>query len=75
MPDPREAQAEDALRQARLYVTDMVQAHRAGAIPALITACVGWAIENGAADLIRGSMARAIEMSYGAEAAFKSEQH
>ncbi len=75
MNDPREAQANDALRQARLYVADMVAEHRAGGIPALITACVGWAIEHGAADLVRGSMARAIEMSHAAEAAFKAEQH
>lgn len=34
--------------------------HRAAAIPALIGACVMWAVENGGDDVIKGTLERSI---------------
>lgn len=37
--------------------------HRAAAIPALIGACVMWAVENGGTDLVKGTLARSITLA------------
>jgi hypothetical protein len=39
-----------------------IQVHRAAAIPALVGAMCMWAVENGGADLMKGTLARAIAM-------------
>lgn len=62
------------LDEAEEIVAAFVYRHHAAAIPCLVTACVKWAIENGAADLMRASLQRTIDMSFDAEAAFKRGQ-
>lgn len=64
----------DTLAQAQLLVDSFVFHHRQAAIPALIGACVGWAVENGAADLVRASLCHAILTSLEAEAAWRANQ-
>jgi len=57
----------DALNDATAMLEVMTLSHRAAAIPATIAACVAWAVEHGAADLIRGSLSRAIALTDEAE--------
>lgn len=63
------------LSEADVIVYDFVQRHRQAAIPALIAACVGWAIEHGAGDLMRATLTNSIRMSHDAEEAFNEELH
>jgi hypothetical protein len=60
MSSDQTSRAADA---AEIIVTDMIAKHRQLAIPALIGACVLWAVENGGGDVVRGSLERAIDMS------------
>lgn len=50
---------------------DFLERHHAAAIPALIGACVMWAVDNGAADLIRSSLRNAIDLTDKVEAVRK----
>ena len=54
-PQEIEQIGEDAIE----VVADFVDKHRAAAIPALIGACAMWAVENGATDLIKQTLANA----------------
>lgn len=54
---------EAALHDATAMLDALIYAHRAAAIPAAIAACVAWAVENGAADLVKGSLSRAITLA------------
>ncbi len=56
-----------AAEQAVMVVDGFVAEHRQAAIPALIGACVLWAVENGGAEVVRGSLEHAIRMSRQAE--------
>ncbi len=56
-------------------VNAFVAAHHAAAIPALLGACALWAVENGAGDLVRGSLERVAKMSRDMERAHKKEQN
>jgi len=58
MSDERNATA-----QAILTVDAFVQSHRAAAIPALLGACVLWAVEHGGKDLVKGSLRNAIKLA------------
>lgn len=70
-----EQAVDDALDDARAVVSDFVARHRQAAIPALIGACVGWAMERGAGEVIRKSLTNAIELSNVIEADLKQEMH
>lgn len=50
-----EAVGDDAIE----VVANFVDKHHAAAIPALIGACAMWAVENGALDLIKTTLANA----------------
>lgn len=65
------AENNSALDDAEAVLDGFILMHRSAAIPAMISACVGWAIRNGAGDLIRASLSAAIEMSVKAERAHR----
>ena len=44
-------------------VDQFIFKHRAAAIPALIGACVEWAVRHGGADVVKGSLVSAITMA------------
>lgn len=56
-----------ALNDATAMLDVLIMAHHAAAIPATVAACVAWAVEHGGADLIRGTLSRAITMTDEAE--------
>lgn len=64
----------DTLAQAVLLVDAFIERHHAPAIPALIGACVGWAVEHGGADVMRRSLENAIVLSHNAERAWRQAQ-
>lgn len=43
-------------------VDQFIFRHRAAAIPALIGACGEWAVRHGGADVVKGSLTRALQM-------------
>lgn len=47
---------------AEITLDAFIQVHRAAAIPALIGACVMWAVENGGADVMKGTLTRSIAL-------------
>ena len=49
-------------------VDDFIRKHRAAAIPALIGACVLWAVEHGGVETVKGSLERAIDLAARMEA-------
>lgn len=53
----------NVIEQASLLVDGFIYDHRAAAIPALIGACVLWAVEHGGADVVKGSLRNAIKMA------------
>ena len=53
----------DVLAQAQLLMDSFVAHHRQPAIPALIAACVCWAVEHGGADVVKGSLTNAIHLT------------
>lgn len=52
-----------ASEDARAVLDAFIFVHRATAIPAMIGACVLWAVENGGGDLVRSSLENAIRLS------------
>jgi len=44
-------------------VHEFVREHRAAAIPALIGACVLWAVEHGGVGVVKGSLRNAIKLA------------
>jgi hypothetical protein len=58
---------------AQEAVEAFVVEHRSGAIPALIGACVMWAVMHGGADVVRGSLNRALRMADEMEAEIKGK--
>lgn len=48
---------------AEATLDDFIFKHRAAAIPALIGACVMWAVENGGTELIKGTLSRSIDLA------------
>ena len=60
-----------ALGQAMLLLDAFIAQHGAAAIPAMLAACVGWACEHGAPELVRDSLTNAIALSHNIEAARK----
>lgn len=63
--------ARDALADAQAALGILIYKHTAAAIPAMIVACVSWAIENGAPDLIESSLRNAADIVQEADAAWK----
>lgn len=59
---------------AEQVVEGFIQQHHAAAIPALIGACVMWAVENGGAELIKGTLGRSIELADQMEAIRREQQ-
>lgn len=60
-----------ACADSQNVVDQFVFAHRAAAIPALIGACVAWAVEHGGGDVVRESLRSAIKVSVEMEADLK----
>lgn len=59
---------DQAAHEAVIVVDAFMQRHHSAAIPNLIGACVIWAVENGAADLIRQTLANLSKASFEMEA-------
>lgn len=62
----------DAADDAVAVVDAFIQAHHAAAIPALIGAAVLWAVDNGGADVVKGSLRNAIKLADTMNAARKA---
>lgn len=56
-------QAHEAAEFATHVVESTLSLHRAAAIPALIGACVVWAVEHGGAEIVKGSLRNAIKLA------------
>ena len=55
------SRAADHTSEAAVAIVDaFVREHKAAAIPALIGACVMWAVDHGGAAVIQGSLKRAV---------------
>lgn len=52
-----------ALDDARKLVNDMLEKHRAAAVPCIIGAVVEWAVAHGAAETVRGSLLNAVTLA------------
>lgn len=61
-----------ALNDASAMLDVMIRGHQAAAIPAVIAACVSWAVENGGADLMQGTLSRAVAMTAEADRIHRS---
>lgn len=64
----------DAFAQATLLLDAFIAHHHAAAIPSMIAACVGWAVEHGAGDLVRSTLTNAVAVSHEAEKKWKEMQ-
>jgi len=62
----------NAADDAVAVIDAFIQAHHAAAIPALIGAAVMWAVDNGGADVVKGSLRNAIKLADAMSAARKA---
>jgi len=49
--------------EAEAVIDLFIRRHHAAAIPALIGACVMWAVENGGTELIKGTLSRSVNLA------------
>lgn len=63
--------SDKALDDAEAAIWALLYKHHAAAIPAMLAACVSWAVQNGAPDLIEASLRNAADMVKEADAAWK----
>lgn len=66
------SEAAELIEAAEEVVDNFVSMHKAGAIPALIGACVTWAVEYGAADLVEETLRNARKMAGEMKTAYKA---
>lgn len=59
----------EAQEAASAVIDAFIYHYKSEAIPTLIGSCVAWAVMNGGADLIRGTLKSAIDLSSELEAA------
>lgn len=52
-----------AMTHAEQVVADFTSIHHAAAIPALIGACVMWAVKRGATSTVKGSLKNAVKLA------------
>jgi hypothetical protein len=65
------ADSDKALEDAEEAVWALMERHHAAAIPAMLAACVSWAVRHGAPDLIETSLRNAADMVPEAAAAWR----
>lgn len=63
MTDATNPAVKSIAEDAEATVDRFIFKHHAAAIPALLGACVMWAVENGGTELIKGSLGRAIALA------------
>lgn len=61
----------NAIFDAKGALEAVIEKHTSAAIPAMLAACVSWAIEHGAPDLIETSLRNAADIVQEADAAWK----
>lgn len=65
-PTPRQS-----VLEAEQALWALMETHKSATIPAMIGACVMWAVDNGGTELIKATMRNAINMADQMEAAKK----
>lgn len=53
----------NAVEDANVALEALIEKHRQAAIPALLGVIVDWAVQNGGADTVRGSLLRAVTLA------------